>query len=79
MKKWLVYMRKNIANDARIIMPYISGRCIIYPLYQEIKMETANKLIAELKLKCVPAYKDYCNHDLGSSMYVFEENITKYQ
>ena len=76
----LKYMRDNIDNDARIIISYTQTKwATIYPIYSRIKYSTAMKIIQDLKLTDIPAYKDYCNHEIGAAMYIFKENLYKYQ
>jgi hypothetical protein len=78
MKKHLQYMRENISNDARIVMPYMVGDAIIYPSFKKIKRSTAASLIETLCLIYVPAYRDHRVHDIGSTLFVFKENTHKY-
>jgi hypothetical protein len=77
MRKHIKYMLENKDNDARIIMPFMEGDCIIYPSYQTIRRFTAEKIISKLCLLPISGYEDHCNHDVGSLMYIFNENRYK--
>lgn len=77
MKKHLKYMLENEKENARIVVPFMVGDAYIRPSLSTIRRKTADKLIKELNLKCIPAYKEY-RSDIGSFLFVFESNLNKY-
>lgn len=79
MKKAKLYMINNRENNARIILPYLYGKAIIFPGRIKILRSTAHKVILALSLKEIPSYKDFKNHDVGSTMFIFKEHEKKYQ
>lgn len=72
-------MLSNKHNDARILVEDVLWReCFILPGYKTIRPATAKSIIKELELSFIPGYKDYPSHNIGSSVFVFSENVKKY-
>lgn len=72
------YLKDNEDKDGRIVIPFMYGSAIIHPSCDSLRRTTAISIVKELGLIPVPSYRDFRNHDIGATMYVFKSNSHKY-